>query len=221
MALYIDSASLEDITAVARILPLAGVTTNPTLLLAARQQGQNLTVREVLVQILEILNGTIFMQPSMQQEESTYREVMTYIDIAPKHVVPKIPITQMGVSVAMRVKNNGYRVAFTAVTSVAQAYTAAMVGADFIIPYYNRMQRCGVDAAERVLQMAKVMSNQQQPTRILAASIKTRIEAANALLAGAHDLTAPRQILLEMIVDPDTEEAVQRFEQDWQKMKTL
>jgi TalC/MipB family fructose-6-phosphate aldolase len=221
MALYIDSAFLDDITAVTRVLPLAGVTTNPTILLAARQQGQNLTPHEILDRLLETLNGTIFMQLSMQNEENTYHEAMNYIEIAPKRVVPKIPITQMGMRVAMRIKNNGHAVAFTAVTTVAQAYAAAMIGADFIIPYYNRMQRCGVDAAERLAQMAKILHNQQLTTRILAASIKTRAEAANALLAGAHDITAPRQVLLEMITDPDTEEAVNRFEQDWQKMKNL
>ncbi len=44
MSLYIDSAYLDDITEVARIVPLAGVTTNPTILLNAYQHGQRLTV---------------------------------------------------------------------------------------------------------------------------------------------------------------------------------
>ncbi len=36
MALYVDSAYLDDITQVAQIVPLAGVTTNPTILLRVR-----------------------------------------------------------------------------------------------------------------------------------------------------------------------------------------
>jgi len=37
MALYVDSAFLDDITNVARTVPLAGVTTNPTILLSLLQ----------------------------------------------------------------------------------------------------------------------------------------------------------------------------------------
>lgn len=42
MALYIDSAFLHDIMNVAQTVPVAGVTTNPTILLAARERGQDL-----------------------------------------------------------------------------------------------------------------------------------------------------------------------------------
>jgi transaldolase len=37
-------------------------------------------------------------------------------------------------------------------------------------------------------------------------------------IAGAHDLTVTPQVLMEMVRDPLTEEAVERFTQDWQKM---
>jgi transaldolase len=40
MALYVDSAYLDDIVRVAQIVPLAGITTNPTILLAAKECGQ-------------------------------------------------------------------------------------------------------------------------------------------------------------------------------------
>jgi transaldolase len=53
------------------------------------------------------------------------------------------------------------------------------------------------------------------------ASIKTAEEAARALLAGAHDLTAPPQVLLDLISDPLSEEAIQRFNRDWEKMNKL
>jgi transaldolase len=40
MTLYVDCAFLHDIMDVARTVPLAGVTTNPSILLAARTKGQ-------------------------------------------------------------------------------------------------------------------------------------------------------------------------------------
>jgi len=64
MALYIDSAFLHDIMNVAQTVSLEGVTTNPAILLAARERGQDLSPQGVLDALLRNVAGTIFMQPS-------------------------------------------------------------------------------------------------------------------------------------------------------------
>ncbi|GCE47473.1 fructose-6-phosphate aldolase 1 [Thermosporothrix hazakensis] len=221
MALYVDGAYLDEIEQVAAVLPIAGVTTNPTILLNTWKRGQHLGARELLQQLLERVSGDIFMQPSIASEEDGYREAMGYIEIAPERILPKIPLTQTGMKIAMRLKKQGVRLAFTAVTSVAQAYAAGLLGAEFIIPYYNRMLRNGIQPAERISCMAKIFQDQQLPTRILAASIKSSVEAAQALAAGAHDLTVPPEVLLTMVTEPDTEEAVERFEKDSSELRSL
>lgn len=230
MALYIDSAFLDDIRNVARTIPLAGVTTNPTILLAARERGQRLTPLQLLAELLNVVSGDIFMQPGATSEEEMFVEAQSYIGtnvqrVIPgigtsvQRVIPKLPMNQVGLRVALRLKQQGHSVSFTAVTSVAQAYTAAMAGADFIIPYYNRLERSGVDASERISLIAELLHNQQLPARILAASIKSPLEAVYALCAGAHDITAAPSVLLDMGNDSQTDEAMAKFTQDWQKLK--
>jgi TalC/MipB family fructose-6-phosphate aldolase len=219
MALYADCAYLDDILNVAHTVPLAGVTTNPTIMLAARERGQMLDPQSILSELLRGLGGTIFIQPGATGEEEMYQQALAYIQAAPTRVIPKIPMNHTGMRVAKKLKHQNHRVAFTAVTSLAQAYTAAMLGADFIIPYYNRLERSGVDASERIAEMAELFHNQQLSTRILAASIKSPLEAVSALQAGAHDVTAAPQVLLDMVSDPQTDEAVEKFTQDWQKLK--
>lgn len=221
MALYIDSAFLHDIMNVAATIPLAGATTNPTILLAARERGQQLSPQNVLSELLRNISGDIFMQPGATEDEAMHQEALTYIQAAPNHVIPKIPMTQTGMRVAARLKQQHHRIAFTAVTSVTQAYCAAMIQADFIIPYYGRLERSGVHANERIAEMVAVLRNAGSPTHILVASIKSPEDAARALLAGAHDLTVAPQVLLEMVTDPLSEEAIERFTQDWQKMNEL
>jgi len=222
MALYVDSAFLSDIIPVAQTIPLAGVTTNPSILLAAQERGQKLDMLSLMRELQRIVEGFIFVQPGAATEEEMLKEVMSYIEIDPLRVVPKLPMTQVGLRVALRLrKAQCQRIAFTAVTSLAQAYSAAMTGADFIIPYYNRLERAGIDASERVSQMAELLHNQQLTSRVLAASIKTSSEAASALMAGAHDLTITPSVLLEMVQDPQSEQAIEKFGQDWQKMKNL
>ncbi|HZR42727.1 MAG TPA: transaldolase family protein [Ktedonobacteraceae bacterium] len=221
MALYIDCAYLDDITNVTRSIPTAGVTTNPTIMLAAYERGQRLEPQRLLNELLDKQAGAVFIQPGAITEEAMYNEALAYLETSPDRVIPKLPMTLAGMQVALRLKFQGYPVAFTAVTTVAQAYMAAMAKADFIIPYYNRLERSGVDASERLSQMAELLHNQQVATRILAASIKSPIEAAQALMAGAHDLTMPPQVLLDMVTDPQSEQAVENFAQDWHKMKKL
>lgn len=221
MALYIDSAYLNDIAALVHSVPLAGVTTNPSILLAAHERGQRLDELSLLKELVEKQEGTIFMQPGAIEEEEMHKQALAFIEMAPSRVLPKIPMTEAGMRVALRLQLQKRAFAFTAVTSVAQAYTAAMAGASFIIPYYNRLLRAGIDANERIAHMAAMLRHQTLPTRILAASLKSPAEVGAALVAGAHDLTVPPQLLLELVRDPQSELAVQRFEQDWRKMKML
>ena len=218
MALYIDSAFLNDIMLVTQTVPLAGITTNPSILLAARECGQDESPQALLEAFLRTTNGLIFMQPGASVEEEMYAEALTYIQAAPKRVIPKIPMTHIGMRVARQLKQQQHRLAFTAVASVAQAYNAAMVGADFIIPYYGRLERSGIDASQRIAEMAKLLHDAHPTTRILVASIKSPVDAANALLAGAHDLTVTPSVLMEMITDPLTEDAVEKFNYDWQQI---
>jgi len=221
MALYIDSALLHDIMNVSQTVPVSGVTTNPTILLAARESGQDLNPQGVLEALLRSIDGTIFMQPGASKEEEMFAEALAFIQTAPDRVIPKIPMTHTGLRVARRLKQHQHRIAFTAVTSVVQVYSAALAGADFIIPYYGRLERSGIDASERIAEMADLLHNARLYTRILAASIKSPQDAANALLAGAHDLTMTPSVLMEMVTDPLTEEAIEHFMQDWQKMNKL
>jgi TalC/MipB family fructose-6-phosphate aldolase len=221
MALYVDSAFLDDITTVAQTIPLAGATTNPTILRAARERGQQLNHLEVLTALLKLLTGTIFMQPGESEEEEMYAQAVTYIQVAPGRVVPKIPMTAAGVRVARRLHQRGCQISFTAVTSVSQAYTAALAGAGFVIPYYGRLAGAGIEPGQRIGEMVDVLAKAALPTRVLAASIKSPQDAAQALLAGAHDLTVSPQVLLAMVADPLSEDAVARFQQDWQTLNKL
>ena len=226
MALYVDSAYLDDITNVARTVPIAGVTTNPTILLAARERGQKLPPLELanrLLQHPDLNDATIFMQPGDTSEEGMYTQAaeFTQFGSASRRIVHKIPMNHAGMRAARRLIAQGRRVAFTAVTTVAQAYTAAMAGAEYVIPYYNRLERSGIDASERIAEMADLLHNHQLPTRILVASVKTKSDARCALLAGAHDITATPPVLMDMVSDPLTDDAVEKFAQDWGKMNKL
>src|SRR5579863_3084548 len=108
MALYIDSAYLDDITNVVQTLDIAGITTNPTILLAARERGQTLPLPELIEQLLRVSRGDVFVQPGTTDEQEMEQQVREYIhvgrrlDTSKQRVIPKLPMTEMGVRVAKR-----------------------------------------------------------------------------------------------------------------------
>src|SRR5260370_18352362 len=69
MALYIDSAFLNDIMNVTQTVPLAGATTNPSIMLAAPEPRQDLNPQGVLHALLRSLDGPIFLKPPASGEE--------------------------------------------------------------------------------------------------------------------------------------------------------
>src|SRR5260370_8177217 len=71
MALYIDSAFLHDIMNVAQTVPVAGVTTHPTILLAAREPGQDLHPHGVLHFLLRSVAAPILTPPRPSTQQTT------------------------------------------------------------------------------------------------------------------------------------------------------
>ncbi|HLZ23084.1 MAG TPA: transaldolase family protein [Ktedonobacterales bacterium] len=221
MALYVDSADVAEIAQLCAAYPVAGVTTNPSILLAAIERGQRLRDLELVRELLTVCDGLVFMQPTAETAEALIAAGMRYVDQDSARVVLKLPMTAMGTRAALTLKRQGVRFAFTAVASLAQAYTGSLVGADWVIPYFCRMRRAGIDAADRVAGMARLLTNQTKVCHILAASLKSPADVVEATLAGAHDATLPPEVLRAMAEDPLTQAAVTQFAADWRRAGEL
>ena len=219
MALYVDNAFLADIEAVAAIYPIAGVTTNPSILLAGLQRGQRLGDLDLLHALLSLCPGPVFMQPTAPSYVGLRAAALRYAEADPPRVVLKLPMNADGLRLARELRTQHLRVAFTACYSLGQAYCAALCGAEWIIPYFGRLRRAGVDPCQRMADMAHVLSQQQSHTRILAASLKSAADVIEATLAGAHDVTVPPDVIRTLEADPLTEAAVTQFAADWEQFQ--
>jgi TalC/MipB family fructose-6-phosphate aldolase len=221
MALYVDSAFVEDVARLAAAYPIAGVTTNPTILLTAFERGQRLRDVEVLRELLQVCAGPVFMQPTAGSRDELRKAALTYVDVNPQRVVLKLPATPLGLQAAHDLAGDGALVAFTAVASVPQVYLGTMMGAQWVIPYFCRLRRAGVDVNQEITDMARLLDGQQSSTRILAASLKTPRDIIEATLAGAHDVTAPPDVIAAMATSAMTEAAVTQFASDWERLRQL
>jgi transaldolase len=203
MALYLDSADVGEARLAAELGFVAGATTNPAIMAKAGRPAE-----EVITDLCAILPGTIFHQvisapgPTLEAEIERFRAISA-------RVAFKIPCSFEYLRVVYDLAQQGVIAAVTAVYSAAQAYIAAQAGARCVIPYVNRATRLCGDGPALVAEIAGVLDGSQ--CEILAASIKSPVEAVDTLLAGAEHLTLPWDVLTAMAEHPLTDRAMEEF----------
>ena len=203
MALFLDSALLDEARQAASLGFLAGATTNPSLIAKAGRPA-----REVISDLCATLTGIVFHQvlaapgPALEEEIDTFRQIS-------ERVAFKLPCTLDYARVAHGLSRQGVVCAMTAVYSPAQAYLAAQAGAAYAIPYVNRATRyCGSGPA-LVAEIAAILEGAE--CQILAASLKSPAEVVETLLAGAHHVSLPWDVLAAMAQHHLTDLALEEF----------
>jgi len=205
MALFLDSARIEEVRQAVELGYLAGVTTNPTIM--AKAKGEP---KEIIRQICAIAPGPVFYQVTAKTVAEREREGREFFGISPEKVVLKIPATSENMALMARLSRN-IPCAATAVYSGHQTLVACEAGARYVIPYVNRATRLLGDGCKLVAEMAAVVKATGKAAEILAASIKSADEATQAVLAGANHLTLPMDILLSLGNHPLSDAAIEEF----------
>ncbi len=211
MTILLDSASVEDAVAAAGLGFVRGITTNPALM--ARETTEPLAHLERLLAAFP--EGPVCYQPTRSSFEAMQDEARAATSLAPDRVVVKLPATLEGVRLAGMLKGEGVRCALTAVYSPAQALLAHETGCVWIIPYVDRAARHSDGGLTVVDSLAAMLTRLQSGTRILAASLKSSTQVSDSILHGAHDVTAPLDVLHGLPAHPLTESAVREFAAAW------
>ena len=212
MAILLDSAAVDDAAAAAELGFVCGITTNPALM--ARETKEPLSHLERLLAAFP--DGPICYQPTRTACEEMNDEARAAASLAPDRVVAKLPATLDAVRLAAALTNDGIRCALTAVYSPAQALLAHEIGCVWVIPYVDRAARHADGGMAVVDSLAAVLARLQSSTRILAASLKSAPQVVASILHGAHDITAPLEVLRGLPAHPLTESAVREFAACWE-----
>ena len=212
MAILLDSASVDDAAAAAELGFVHGITTNPALM--ARETKEPLAHLERLLAALP--SGPICYQPTRTSYADMNDETRAVAALAPDRVVAKLPATLDAIKLAAALTDDGIRCAPTAVYSPAQALLAHEVGCAWVIPYVDRAARQSDGGLSVVDSLAAILKRLQSSTRILAASLKSAPQVVDSILHGAHDITAPLDVLVSLPAHPLTESAVREFAAGWE-----
>ena len=212
MELYLDTSDVDAVKALARIFPLAGVTTNPSIVAAGNQ-----TLEVLLPQLQEAMGGQgrLFAQVMATTAEGMVSDARKLRAII-ADIVVKVPVTAEGLAAIKLLKEEGIPTLGTAVYGAAQGLLAALAGAEYVAPYVNRVDAQGGDGIQTVTDLQTLLKMHAPHAKVLAASFKTPRQALDCLLAGCESITLPLDVAQQMISSPAVDAVVAKFEHDWQ-----
>lgn len=209
---YLDTARLTDIERLAQTLPLAGVTTNPSIL-AAGQTGLN----QWLASLIEHLG--LQCRVHVQVVGTTLSEIIAEahaLNDLPYDIVIKIPANASGLAAIKQLKRHNITVLATAIYNVQQGMLAALNGADYLAPYLNRIDNQGGDGIAVVAELQNLIDRYHLPGKLLVASFKNVQQVMQVMKLGVGAVTLPVEIAEHMLHTPATDAAVEVFQHDWQ-----
>ncbi|MBJ8385191.1 fructose-6-phosphate aldolase [Citrobacter cronae] len=213
MEFYLDTSDVAAVKALARVLPLAGVTTNPSIVAAGKER-----LEVLLPQLQEAMGGQgrLFAQVMATTAEGMVKDARKLRAII-ADIVVKVPVTAEGLAAIKLLKEEGIPTLGTAVYGAAQGLLAALAGAEYVAPYVNRVDAQGGDGIQTVTDLQTLLNMHAPHAKVLAASFKTPRQALDCLLAGCESITLPLDVAQQFMTSPAVDAAIVKFEQDWQR----
>jgi fructose-6-phosphate aldolase 2 len=214
MLYLIDSANLDAIRTCCEFYPVAGVTTNPTIV--SREKSD---FRELLLALRQIIGPErmLHVQTTATEAEEILREGEMIRSLMGDFYL-KIPITREGLKATTMCKKHGIGVTMTAIFTQPQALVAARAGADFVAPYINRLDNIVSDGVHVVEEIVDIYRAYSLPTQVLAASFKNAEQVHKVSLTGAHAVTINPDLFDTLLYHPLTFYAIDDFQKDWENV---
>ena len=223
MKFFVDTADLDEIAEAASWGALAGVTTNPSLY--ARIGGKVEDFPKHIKKICDIVDGPVSAETMAEDAEGMIADGRDLAKIA-DNVAVKIPVTPAGLAATRVLSREHIPVNMTLVFSVPQAIMAARAGARYISPFIGRFDDIGEDGLAQVADIVSAIKNYDlidvgiagEEVEIIAASIRSVNHVTQAALMGVDIATVPFGVLAKCIKHPLTDNGIERFKKDWEKV---
>ena len=215
MAIFIDTANLEEIREIKRWGVISGVTTNPKIV--SKESGISLKKR--ILEICDIINGPISVELVNENAEDMIKEAEEYSSWH-TNIVIKVPMNEIGlevINVLEREKN--IRTNVTVIMAANQALLAALAGGTYVSLFLGRIGDMGYDGLQVIKETKTMLIEQQLPSKIIVGSIRHLLDINKSILAGADIITVPYKFFKTMASNPKSAETINEFNSIWRDMR--
>ena len=213
MLIFIDSANPEDWVMEPGYPPIQGVTTNPSLVRAAKRRVS----LESYLELIDAAERCKMRELMLQLPKNDVTPSVQWIETIHAHsknlklkLTFKIPCDFEWSPVIQSVSRRGHPFLLTGLSNPIQLLWAKQMGADWVAPYLGRLH----DQGRPALPLAEACCALPLGPKLLAASIRKE-ETLSALIAmGAPAVTLRPDFLRHFSKDPMTQAAIQQFDED-------
>ncbi|MFO6464671.1 fructose-6-phosphate aldolase [Jannaschia sp. KMU-145] len=211
MKFFVDTADIDSIRELNDLGMVDGVTTNPSLIMKAGRD-----IQEVTKEIADMVDGPVSAEVVATEYDDMIAEGRHLAKIAP-NICVKVPLTWAGLKTCKTLSDEGTQVNVTLCFSANQALIAAKAGATFISPFIGRLDDLNMDGMDLIQDIRTIYDNYDFKTQILAASIRSANHMKDAALIGADVATAPPGVIKAMANHVLTDKGLDAFLADWAK----
>ena len=213
MQFFLDTANLDQIKEAVSWGIIDGVTTNPSLV-----SKENMKFEELIKEICRTVPGPVSVESVSTRAKDIIEEARGLASLA-DNVVVKVPICLEGLKAIKALANEGIDVNTTLIFSPSQALLAAKAGAKFVSPFVGRLDDISHDGMDLVDQIITIYNTYGIETEVIVASIRHPLHVVEAALMGADIATMPFSSLEKLIKHPLTDIGMEKFLNDWKKVK--
>ncbi len=208
MLYLIDSANLLEIDRLTSCYPIAGVTTNPTIIAAERKpiSGQLKAIRDIIGP-----DAMLHAQVLSSYWRDMLEEAAKLKELVGGNFYVKVPVTCNGIKAIAELKRQGYQITATAIFTPQQAMVAARAGADYVAPYVNRLDNISSDGGNVASEIVAAFRQYGLNSKVIAASFKNIEQIHKACQAGVDAATIPPELFEYLIYHPLTDKSVEDF----------
>lgn len=210
MKIFIDTANFDEIKAAYEMGFVAGVTTNPSLIVKEKRD-----LKEVIKQIAALVDGPVSAEVIATTAPEMIKEAHELVKLG-DNVVIKVPMTPEGLKAVAVLAKEGIKTNVTLIFSANQALLAARAGATFVSPFVGRIDDISMDGITLIEGIAEIFMVHDIKTEIIAASVRTPMHMTQCAKAGAHIATVPYKVLMASMKHPLTDAGLARFLADWE-----
>lgn len=215
MEYLFDTANIEDIKTYGEMFPITGVTSNPSII---KNEGK-IDFFNHFIQIRQLIGKekTLHIQILAQDAAGIINEAKAILANVDDQVFIKIPVTAQGLKAMRILKTQGVNITATAIYTKMQGLLAMEAGANYIAPYFNRMQNMDINPCDVITTFAQMIEQYGYKTKIVAASFKNMGQVNTAFECGAQAATLAPSLLTDAFKMPAIQKAVDDFAADWEK----
>ena len=134
------------------------------------------------------------------------------------NIVIKVPMIPEGLKATKVLSEKGIKTNLTLIFSASQALLAARAGATYVSPFIGRLDDISTEGMDLIRDIAEIFAVHDIESQIIAASVRHPIHVIEAARAGAHIATVPFKVLQQLCKHPLTDQGIERFLADWEKV---